>query len=55
MKITIEKELEDWWASSTELSFMSDQEIIDLIKEDITSLLENANFIVTRTVLEEKK
>ncbi len=40
MKIVIEVELSDLWATAEELAVMSDDEVISLMNEDIGALLD---------------
>ena len=48
MKITIVKELEDFWGTAEEFANMSDEEIIELCREYIVELLDNASWKVER-------
>lgn len=48
MVVTIQKELDDFWATSEEFKKMSDGEIIELVKEDIWDFLNGATWVVSR-------
>ena len=49
MKVIIEKELEDFWFGD-ELEFieLSDKEIIEVLQEDLSELLNNAIWTIKR-------
>ena len=46
--VTITKTLEEFWATDDELRTMSDAEILELIQEDISAFVENAQWAVSR-------
>lgn len=48
IKIIFEKILEDYWITKEESDNLTDEQIIDLIKEDIGSFFENGSFKVVR-------
>lgn len=48
IKIIFEKILEDYWITKEESDNLTDEQIIDLIKEDICSFFENGSFKVVR-------
>jgi hypothetical protein len=48
MKVIIEQELGDDWASSEEFAEMTDTQVVELCWEDIGKLLEGATWTVIR-------
>jgi hypothetical protein len=48
VSVTVTKELEDFWATEEQFASMSDAQVIELIQEDVTALLEGASWTVTR-------
>jgi len=48
MRITIQKQLEDFWATPEEFAAMSDEDIIELCREDLLELIDGATWLVTR-------
>ena len=48
MRITITNILSDLWGSPEDLASMSDEEIVDLVREDVPEFLEGATWTVTR-------
>jgi len=50
VRVIYEKVLEDFWASEEELRELTDDLIVELVKEDIASFLENDNWAVERLV-----
>ena len=48
MKIILEYEVEDFWATEEELASMNDDDVIELMKEDVLSVVDGAKWIVHR-------
>ncbi|MEA3421007.1 MAG: hypothetical protein U9Q97_04960 [Acidobacteriota bacterium] len=48
VKIIVEKELGDIWATEEEFNEMTNEDILELIHEDIGEFLEDATFTVVR-------
>ena len=47
--VTVTNEMEDFvWATEEQLAAMSDAQIVELIREDVTEFLEGASWTVTR-------
>lgn len=46
--IKIEKVLEDWWGTEKDFGQMTNEQIVELVKEDKTSFTEDAHWTVVR-------
>jgi len=46
--IRIQKELEAWWGSDDEFLDATDEEIIELVREDLTAFIDGAEWEVIR-------
>jgi hypothetical protein len=49
MRVTITKELEDWWADPEDWATMTDDEVLELMREDVLAVIEDATWTVERT------
>ena len=46
--VTVTNELDELWADADQFEDMSDAQVVELIKEDVTSFMEGASWTVTR-------
>ena len=48
MKVTVEKELEGWWADAEDYTQLTDDEVLELIHEDVPAFLDGASWKLER-------
>lgn len=49
MEVRLTNVIDSFWADEEELQFMSDDEVIELVKDDIRAFLEHADWEVVRS------
>jgi hypothetical protein len=48
IEVKVTKILEDWWISEEDAKELTDEEIVELIQEDISSFMENVDWKINR-------